>query len=69
MLDVSSKFKALLTVSGWRRSRRPSLYDISIKDEDEEERIKHPELQIDRQTMANTNTNQGRPLPIYTLEE
>ncbi|XP_037045035.1 sodium/hydrogen exchanger 9B2-like [Bradysia coprophila] len=53
--------------SGW--TRRPSLYDLSIKDADEEDRIRHPELRVDKQTAANTNTNQGRPLPIYTVEE
>lgn len=53
--------------SGW--TRRPSLYDLSIKDADEEDRIRNPELRIDKQTMANTSQNQGRPLPIYTVEE
>ncbi|KAJ6637937.1 Sodium/hydrogen exchanger 9B2 [Pseudolycoriella hygida] len=55
-------------VSAWRR-RRPSLFDIGIKDEVEEERNRIPEIQVDKQTIVNTSTNQGRPLPIYTLEE
>lgn len=53
--------------SGW--TRRPSLYDLSIKADDEEDRIKNPELRVDKQTTDNTNSNQGRPLPIYTVEE
>jgi len=61
-----TKTKPLHVVEGWRRSHRPSLYDISIIDE-EEDRSKDPELQTDQKTMANTNTNQGRPLPIYTV--
>lgn len=40
------------------------MYDISIIDE-EEERSHDPELQTDAKTLANTNTNQGTPLPIY----
>lgn len=56
---------------GWRRSHRPSLYDISIIDE-EEDRNNDPELQSDEKTIANTTANQqhtvqGRPLPIYTV--
>lgn len=61
-----TKTKPLHVVEGWRRSHRPSLYDISIIDE-EEDRSKDPELQTDEKTMANTSTNQGRPLPIYTV--
>lgn len=58
--------KKLFSIQGWRRSHRPSLYDISIIDE-EEDRNKDPELQADEKTLANTSTNQGRPLPIYTV--
>ncbi|XP_037024313.1 sodium/hydrogen exchanger 9B1-like isoform X3 [Bradysia coprophila] len=61
-----TKTKPLHVVEGWRRSHRPSLYDISIIDE-EEDRSKDPELQTDEKTLANTSTNQGRPLPIYTV--
>ncbi|KAJ6649754.1 Sodium/hydrogen exchanger 9B2 [Pseudolycoriella hygida] len=61
-----TKTKPLHVVEGWRRSHRPSLYDISIIDE-EEDRSKDPELQNDEKTIANTCSNQGRPLPIYTV--
>lgn len=41
--------------AGWRRSHRPSLYDISIIDEKEER--EDPELNGDIETNTNTNTN------------
>lgn len=43
------------TFVGWRRSHRPSLYDISIIDEKEER--EDPELDGDIETNTNTNTN------------
>lgn len=48
---------------GWRRSHRPSLYDISIIDEQEER--EDPEMQKDEQTMENTNSNAHKP--VYTI--
>lgn len=51
--------------TGWRRSHRPSLYDISIIDEKEER--EDPELQTenDEKTAENTNSNANKPL--YTI--
>lgn len=49
--------------SGWRRSHRPSLYDISIIDEQEER--EDPELQEDQLTMGNTNSNANKP--VFTI--
>lgn len=56
----------LLYATGWRRSHRPSLYDISIIDEKEER--EDPELQSenDEKTAENTNSNANHK-PIYTI--
>lgn len=51
--------------SGWRRSHRPSLYDISIIDEKEER--EDPEMQTDEKTAENTNSNAHKPPPVYTI--
>lgn len=48
---------------GWRRSHRPSLYDISIIDEKEER--EDPELQEDTETVDNTNSNANKT--VFTI--
>lgn len=48
---------------GWRRSHRPSLYDISIIDEKEER--EDPELQEDIETVGNTNSNANKT--VFTI--
>lgn len=48
---------------GWRRSHRPSLYDISIIDETEER--EDPEAQENQQTVENTNCNSNKT--VYTI--
>lgn len=50
---------------GWRRSHRPSLYDISIIDEKEER--EDPEMQPDEKTTENTQSNAHMPPPVYTI--
>lgn len=50
-------------VQGWRRSHRPSLYDISIIDEREER--EDPELQEDVETVGNTNSNANKT--VFTI--
>lgn len=50
---------------GWRRSHRPSLYDISIIDE-EEERDPENVVSVDK-TPSKKNSVVGRPLPVYTV--
>lgn len=54
-LQTSSFFLLKIHCAGWRRSHRPSLYDISIIDETEER--EDPELSGDIETETNTNTN------------
>lgn len=54
-LKRSESTNAFCTVLGWRRSHRPSLYDISVIDEREER--EDPELQNDHHTIGNTNTH------------
>lgn len=49
---------------GWRRSHRPSLYDISIIDEQEER--EDPECAKDDMTIENTTTN-GNNKAVYTI--
>lgn len=49
---------------GWRRSHRPSLYDISIIDEKEER--EDPELHEDAQTIGNTNSNSNKTLFVIS---
>lgn len=48
---------------GWRRSHRPSLYDISIIDEQEER--EDPEMQKDEVTLENTNSNAN--ITVFTV--
>lgn len=50
--------------TGWRRSHRPSLYDISIIDEQEER--EDPECQKDDMTIENTNSNANNKA-VYTI--
>lgn len=50
---ISCKFCHIFL--GYRRSHRPSLYDISVMDENKMRR--DPELQNDLQTIGNTNAN------------
>lgn len=50
-------------IIGWRRSHRPSLYDISIIDEQEER--EDPDMQKDELTVENTNSNAN--IPVYTV--
>lgn len=52
---VLNGFVILSLFAGWRRSHRPSLYDISIIDEKEER--EDPDLDGDIETNTNTNTN------------
>lgn len=56
--------------TGWRRSHRPSLYDISIIDEEEERddpENKLTEEQPSSKPNSKKNSVAGRPLPIYTV--
>lgn len=50
--------------AGWRRSHRPSLYDISIINEDPEERD-DPERNIDRK--ISEATNMSKNAPVFTV--
>lgn len=52
-----------ITFLGWRRSHRPSLYDISIIDETEER--EDPETPENQRTVENTNCNSNKP--VYTI--
>lgn len=56
------KHLTIFHILGWRRSHRPSLYDISIIDEKEER--EDPELQ-DEETTGNTNTNANKT--VFTI--
>ncbi|XP_031632102.1 sodium/hydrogen exchanger 9B2 [Contarinia nasturtii] len=58
-----NKTKQLPPTEGWRRSHRPSLYDISIIDEKEER--EDPELQEDLETVGNTNSNANKT--VFTI--
>lgn len=62
---TSLKLNLFCYISGWRRSHRPSLYDISIIDEKEER--EDPELQPDEKTTENTQSNAHKPPPVYTI--
>lgn len=64
MVCQSHKFSARIS-AGWRRSHRPSLYDISIIDEKEER--EDPEMQPDEKTTENTQSNAHKPPPVYTI--
>lgn len=58
-------FAICVWFSGWRRSHRPSLYDISIIDEKEER--EDPEMKPDEKTTENTQSNAHMPPPVYTI--
>lgn len=62
----------MLSSPGWRRSHRPSLRDISIIDEEEDERDNDPELGPDSNTAYNTIHNAHsvgdlKQLPAFTI--
>lgn len=57
--------KQKITATGWRRSHRPSLYDISIIDEQEEREDPEIPSEHDGKTAANTSTNASKP--VYTI--
>jgi hypothetical protein len=59
-------------ITGWRRSHRPSLRDISIIDEEEERDDFDPEIQPDQKTINNTlknahSTGNLAQLPAFTI--
>lgn len=58
-----------VTYTGWRRSHRPSLRDISIIDEEEEkdEIERDPEMGPDKHTLANTQSNLRIQPPTFTI--
>lgn len=51
-------------ILGWRRSHRPSLYDISIIDEKEER--DDPEC-LDIETTETTNSNTNANKTVFTI--
>lgn len=55
-----------LSFTGWRRSHRPSLRDISIIDEEEERDLRDPEMGPDRNTLQNTQSNASLA-PAFTI--
>lgn len=61
--SLSILYLPFFLLIGWRRSHRPSLYDISIIDEQEER--EDPDIQKDELTLENTNSNAN--IPVYTV--
>jgi len=59
-----TKTKQPQDLSGWRRSHRPSIRDISIIDEEEER--EDPEIPEDKETHDNTLNNAHIPTISYT---
>lgn len=67
IVDVNTKINSIITI-GWRRSHRPSLYDISIIDEEEERDDPEKREELDEaKSNSKKNSVVGRPLPIYTV--
>jgi hypothetical protein len=68
-----------LAILGWRRSHRPSLYDISIIDEEEERDndpdSEDPEIKPDLHTVQNTIQNAQsfnnlpQQMPAFTISK
>ncbi|KAH8411908.1 hypothetical protein KR222_002110, partial [Zaprionus bogoriensis] len=62
-----TKTKQPQILTGWRRSHRPSIRDISIIDEEEER--EDPEMPTDKQTQDNTQNNVQIPNYSYTYNK
>ncbi|XP_060663049.1 sodium/hydrogen exchanger 9B2-like [Drosophila nasuta] len=62
-----TKTKQPQILTGWRRSHRPSIRDISIIDEEEER--EDPETPKDKQTQENTENNAHIPNYSYTKHQ
>ncbi|KAL7742052.1 hypothetical protein ACLKA6_018300 [Drosophila palustris] len=62
-----TKTKQPQVLTGWRRSHRPSIRDISIIDEEEER--EDPEIPEDKQTQDNTQNNAHIPNYSYTYNK
>lgn len=75
-MEIDNKVEEIrlthLFFTGWRRSHRPSLRDISIIDEEEEQDNFDPEIRPDQKTINNTLQNAHSignltQLPAFTI--
>ncbi|ALC38651.1 Nha1, partial [Drosophila busckii] len=62
-----TKTKQPQILTGWRRSHRPSIRDISIIDEEEER--EDPEVPADKETLDNTQSNAHLPALAFSANK